>query len=69
MSGRAKPQAFQWIKRATKSPAALSKAHRMAEFIEVSHCHGPIIDIASDAPVITPTAPFANDIIKIFLRR
>jgi hypothetical protein len=40
----------------------------MAEFIEVRHCHGPIIDIASDAPVIAPTAPFASDIIKIFLR-
>jgi hypothetical protein len=41
----------------------------MAEFIEVRHCHGPIIDIAGDAPAITPTAPFASDIIKIFLRR
>jgi hypothetical protein len=28
----------------------------MTEFIEVRHCHGPIIDIASDAPVIAPTA-------------
>jgi len=52
-----------------EKPAALSRAHRMADFIEVRHCHGPIIDIAGDAPAITPTAPFASDIIKIFLRR